>query len=332
MRFALLFCSAFVAALAVACSSSTATIGAGGDGGSGGGSGSGDDGGGGGGGSGTNIADGCAKQAAAFCAFSKKCSPLAYGIDFADDTQCETVIAKSCVYYTSVPDSTRSGDDAAACAAVFSAKTCTDNTQCASVPGKRPTGSACQYGGSCASGYCAIAGTGTCGICADYVALGASCSTTSPCDYTKGNYCGQSGKCIPYGKTNDACGTGLAVCGPGLICVQGKCGTGAALGDACPNGVPCDITTTGTCDSKTMKCTAATFLSAGAACGGATLSPYCAGGLCLPNASGMGNSCVADLPEGATCDPMAKTTARCLAYLTCNDSGKCGFPDDLGCK
>jgi len=81
-----------------------------------------------------------------------------------------------------------------------------------------------------------------------------------------------------------------------------------------------------------MKCTAITALPAGSACGTATLSSYCQGGICTANTSGMGSTCVAYLREGATCDPMAKTTPRCGIFLSCNGANKCGLPDDLGCK
>ncbi len=324
----------FVGVIAACSSTNTTVIPGGGDGGPGSGvDGGGGGGGEGGGGSGLSIAEGCAKQAVGFCASFKKCQAFGFGIDFADAAECETNLTTACIGSSAVPDSNRTGDDAAACGVLLGNRECSNGNGCAVVPGKRPTGAACQYSASCASGYCGVAAVGTCGICVDPVGLGATCSVTSPCDYTKNIYCGSGGKCIAYAAAGDACGmTGQPVCTYGLACVNKKCGVGGAVGDMCGSSVPCETNAATFCDSTAMKCTAATFLPPGSACGGAGLSNYCRGGLCSPNAGGMGSACVPNLPDGATCDPMAKTTGRCATFLSCNTNNKCGIAEDLACN
>ena len=292
------------------------------------GSGTGSDAGGSGGGS--TLEAGCAQQAAQICAHYKECLPTTFAILARDQADCEALFTRSCVYYGGVVDSQYTGNDAIACGKVYAATSCVGTISCAIVPGKRKTGAPCQWSASCASGYCAVAAAGTCGICVDTVAQGQACSTTSPCDRVNGMYCGPSNTCVPYGQAGADCGApSQPLCTLGLSCVAGKCGTGGQLGDACDAMHPCDFTKASTCDIQN-KCSAFPTGTSGDACGGTTKVSLCTGGSCVTDAGQSMGTCQNNLAEGAACDP--KVGPRCAFIYTCGSAGKCALPEDLGCN
>ncbi len=281
-------------------------------------------------GAGVSLADGCAKEATGFCAFMKKCNPIGFAVDFVSDADCEAADAKRCAFYSVVADANRSGDDAVACGAVYSAKSCTDSPRCAAT-GTRATGAACQFSASCQSGLCIAPGADQCGICADYAPNGSACGGIVPCDFTK-SYCDfASGKCTAYAGSGAPCIAGHTSCGPDLFCVNGTCAIGVAIGATCSAVAPCDFGSGAVCDGTTKMCTPVTLLPAGATCAGGAFDALCSAGGCVPNDGGP-RTCGPAPMEGAACDPKSMTTPRCASFLECNSTGKCGFPEDLACK
>jgi hypothetical protein len=278
-----------------------------------------------------SLAQGCTAYAAARCAYLKQCRPFDLRQFYDGDADCESWSAASCMFHSTVPDTTITGADQAACAAEYTSATCNALPSC-TFGGTRQAGATCQYMHSCASGGCSGYNT-KCGTCLDYALEGEACSSASLCDPSKNLFCGGAKKCVKLGALGEACGAaGQPYCSGSLVCVKGKCAIGAQVGQPCGSDTACDVRIPAVCDSTTRKCVAMTFPTAGARCGDNIQSSYCSYGECVPNATGSGKSCRSWLPEGAACDPTGKTGGTCRIYLRCSSQGKCSFPVDLACK
>ena len=265
------------------------------------GGGSGGEGGGGGGGDET-LATACANEAPESCALYQKCYPLNFELAFGTMDDCVTAESTLCNYDATYPDVGITAGVIRACTASLQGATCeayqTGNV-CPLIDGTRAAGAACEVGTQCTTGYCAGAGAGTCGICVELGDLGAACSVTEPCDYTKSIYCGQAQKCVAYGVAGAACGgTDDPACKSGLVCTNKACGQGAGAGESCSGDVPCDpLGTAQQCDQTTMKCVAYKVGDTGDPCGGTTGVVFCKTGSC--KITGSTGTCVADLALGA---------------------------------
>lgn len=166
-------------------------------------------------------------------------------------------------------------------------------------------GSPCASAAQCSGGLCSNTTSSSsselaCGTCASYVALGATCSTTLPCDPTTGAC--ENGKCAAYGSVGDAC-SAQAPCGVNLAC-----GTGGTCGAIPTNGQPC----TTYCQNP-YRCIGGTC-GTGVAENGACTTGECAEGL----------SCVAQVctkpvlaSSGQPCGLVQNEIVQCAAGFTC---------------
>lgn len=205
-----------------------------GGGGSAGGGGSGNSGGGGvvaggTGGSGVTISAeeaACDDWGQAYCSTLEGCGKLATLI-FGSPELCEEREKISCMFDFASPDSGKTAEWLGACAPAYKSAGCDalkrTPTACVVPAGQRRDRSACVDSGQCESGYCdQEAGAGVCGQCESLGTEGASCG-------------GMSG-----------------LCKQGLVCADGKCAVGAALGAYCEPGITCGYGLV--CNGLVMSC------------------------------------------------------------------------------
>lgn len=175
-------------------------------------------------------------------------------------------------------------------------------------------GDACNVGIQCDSGTCIYGSQNdVCGKCVATVGVGASCETD---ECTPPSYCDIDGtkKCINAPLEGGDCT--MSDCGGGFTCVGGKCVKPVASGAACttpksPADNPCQkgyACIDGKCG------TVAITQKTGEACD----PPHtnCIDGQCLDK------KCVANLKEGASCDPSQEIPPFCESPMVCI-GGKC---------
>lgn len=165
------------------------------------------------------------------------------------------------------------------------------------------------------------------------------CDTKSSCAPLGSGACGNI--CVRAGNLNEACGLycgdstpcyDVALCAPGLVCDDGTCAAGGAIGAACGGPTMHACGPNLTCQASTGTCAAR---AAGGPCLADTDCPalqFCDGATCAPRLA-IGASC-RDAPTGCaawtTCDQASGTCVSagavgepCAAYP--------GVPDYLTC-
>lgn len=253
----------------------------------------------------------CEATAADFCAFYLRCGRVIAE----DQARCEAYFLAACneLYEPRYVALERAGllelsaAGVEACRAHLSTVRCEEQLRdldgpCAAMwRGSSPAGSACGLDVEsfvCGSGTRCVLSLDLCGTCVAEVADG------------------------------EACGSGMATCGPVSECRGGRCSARARIGEACGSERSCLLGAR--CAEGT--CAAPQVVGAGEACDAARRCAYgasCVGGRCVAGGV-LGDGCSAAQPcavgrcaEGR-CAPLLPDGAACTASLECAD-GPCAM-------
>lgn len=237
------------------------------------------------------------------------------------------------------------------CVDSLNASSCALSGLSCTIRGSLTDGSPCASGAQCTGGVCTVAQPSTtsdisCGTCASYGAVGATCSATTPCDPSTGSCVNQ--KCTAFvpqggpcanGETcvnGSLCDTASKTCKPPPTkgdactgsclapykCISQLCADAVAEGGACPVGNECQSSLT--CDTNTHTCQTQTLATAGQACGFVNNAFV----QCATNLKCTNNVCLVLAPAGAACTP---GQGDCASSLSCVN-GACALPDYTICN
>lgn len=248
------------------------------------------------------------------------------------DDACDTLFAPY-VEDGSIELGTR--DDLAACFDALDALDCTTDdvrTIRACDPVVRGTvaeGDPCQVDAQCAGdAFCDTSAGGTCGVCAERKANGASCSGDD--DECAGRRCSAAGACRDVGQVGDGCNddddcAGALRCSPSTdLC---EVAPAWSVGDACqPNTSDCGFPGTDLfCDGSSNTCQQ--FADIGEACaGGVATCNFVKYEVCDENGTGLCRAPVTSA-EGGACNMFSGV--KCQDGLTCSQpftGGTCVDP------
>ena len=297
-------------------------------------------------------AQACADLAAVRCQKMQECNPQGIVNTYGDLATCESRQSATCVTNLSAPQTANTPGHTEDCSTALPATSCSDfelgNVPPACQPpvGPRDAGSPCAVSGQCATAYCLVPKTASCGTCAPSPVVGASCVN---------NACGPGLVCdaktlfceVPIG-AGGACDDNSA-CAPGLTCIgntntlDGKC---VALATAV--GASCDLTDGGTrCDGRLglycnvpqgRVCAQVANAAATFACGtidGGVID-CTAGAFCQKPGSARAGICVAPAADGTGCDesngPTCSTPSRCVLSSVGGTTGTCVTTDPATCN
>lgn len=278
----------------------------------------------------------------AYCVRLERCRPRLLRDEFGDVASCSKRFLPSFNDELQANGTTITTAQTDACAAKLDTTPCSVLTstiaECNFV-GTLAAGAPCGSGYQCQTGSCfratnASGVTAICGTCSARVAAGGDC-TTANCE--NGLSCVQ-GRCLAPAAEGAACNADSQPCATPLQCFGGTCVRPLAGGAPC-TPVESDKPDPHLCDSlhfcapskddpKVGTCTAVRHAPLGDSCGideraGELIA--CSGGGCT---SRSGGRCVADLAEGAACDP---TLGGCQVPLECLE-GRCAQPLIAGCR
>jgi hypothetical protein len=290
----------------------------------------------------------CSDSAKATCTRLDQCRKNGVVNAYGDLGTCISRMKANCVTALAAADTGNSPAAVEACAMAQPSGTCQDFLQgkpvpaCATAQGHRSNGAPCAFNAQCQSAFCAVPRGSLCGSCANLPVAGDPCTDVGNCGPNLD--CTPMKVCEPFVAGGGACDGQTLVCAPGQSCViaamqaMGTCQpAGKLAGDACDpkrqTAPGCDGTLGLFCAS-TLKCTAVTYVKAGAACGNMamnTVDNVCQTGTCV---AGMPSSCVALAKEGEACDTM--TGPGCMNPGRCVTSGggtagTCALPDPTQC-
>jgi hypothetical protein len=293
----------------------------------------------------------CADVAQARCQKMQECDPQGLANTYGELSACQTTQATTCLGNLAAPDTANTPEHTEACAQAVPGESCDDNqlgnvpTACLPPAGPRDAGSDCAVSGQCATAYCLVSKTTSCGVCAASPGLGDSCSNNS-CG--AGLLCDKvSLLCVAPVEASGACNDSSA-CAPALTCLGN---TGSALGTCVPLamlGASCDLADGGSrCDARfglycnteagkvcATVATAAASQSCGTVDGG--VIDCLADAFCQKPTDSAAGTCVAPAAEGATCDtatgPICATPARCVLDVSEGTTGVCHTTNPALCN
>ncbi|HLK35694.1 MAG TPA: hypothetical protein VKU41_03005 [Polyangiaceae bacterium] len=278
--------------------------------------------------------------AKALCAKYSACSAYLVAAQFGDMATCASTVKASVVNTLGAPGTGQTPGNAEACATKVAGISCDDAfghnlpSECQPAAGTLANGTACGDSSQCKSGYCNIAPTSTCGMCAAAPAAGASCMQDADCP--PGSTCNASGACVVFGRAGAQCDSAQQPCLPTLTCKNGSCATPDALGAACasdPNGASpygsCDQLAGALCDQSNM-CVKVTLVGAGQPCGllNGALTLCSANGGCVVPQNANSGVCQAAAAAGGSCDPA--NGPDCAPPGVCTN-GACAAPSASAC-
>ncbi len=294
----------------------------------------------------------CADVAAARCQKMQSCNPQGIVNTYGDLTTCEATQSATCVTNLAAPQTANTPSRTEECAQATPGETCSDfevgnlATPCMPPVGPRASGSPCAVSGQCATAFCLIEKTASCGVCAAAPAVGASCAN---------NGCGPGLVCD---SATQLCATPVAsggtcddssVCTPGLTCVvPASADAGTCVPLATSVGAHCDVTDGGArCDGRLgLYCNvpegrvcdhvgnaAATF-ACGTIDGG--VIDCTAGAFCQRPGTSRSGICIAPALEGKPCDtvngPTCIAPARCVLSSAGGTTGTCVTTNPAVCN
>lgn len=267
----------------------------------------------------------------------------------------------ACLQRLALPGQALTAAKLTACADALASASCRLGplTDCDSLLGAQPPGTACNDDGQCDTGRCerhafADGGVASCGTCQPTKFAGQPCGPTDHCargtdcaagscvaygtasdgracaqarDCAAGFGCDATGHCAKLGALNATC-TANSDCGDGLACLNGTCKAQLDPGAACVEG-QCKPGLV--CDQSQGKCLGFAWAAAGAKCGPAsTLELVCLLGSCVVSdlATGSG-TCPTVVDDGQPCARLDRTQT-CGAYASCLD-GACVLKEEV-CK
>jgi hypothetical protein len=285
----------------------------------------------------------CDESAHSYCAKLDECRHNGVAEAYGDSATCIARRNDSCLASMSSPDTGNTPLSIQDCARAEPNESCQDFLQnnpapaCLAPSGARNDGDPCLFGSECDSGFCAIAATDSCGICAQLPQVGDEC-VDQTCGYDLA--CTTNKQCAAWVGAGGGCDADDP-CAPGMTCVTaigdttGTCVPSVTVvGGACDprrqTGPSCDFNAGLYCNSTTAMCTPVVYVGAGEPCGEIGGDDhYCVGGATCR--SGM---CVQDAGDGAPCDtaagPSCLSPARCITNGG-STSGTCQLPDPDVC-
>jgi hypothetical protein len=255
--------------------------------------------------------------ATAFCTRLDRCRPRLVRDEFGDVATCRSRLFPDFNDELTSPGTTITTAQIDACTAKMGSTPCSVLTSAiveCNFAGTLAAGAPCGSGYQCQTGSCfrvtsSSGVTALCGTCSARVPLGGDC-TTANCE---GGLSCTNGRCIANGAEGAACNPDTQPCQAQLQCFNGACVRQLVAGAPCtpvrdgqPDPIFCDplfFCAPNKNDPNNGTCTAVRHSLLGDECGldeaaGQLLA--CAGASCT---SATGGRCVADLKEGATCDP-----------------------------
>jgi hypothetical protein len=284
----------------------------------------------------------------------QKCDP---GVQI--DPSLKTNFENVCDALGRAPGTNNLAGQIDACANQLSNSACGASVNC-KIAGSLPDGSACGTGVQCAGSLCDNTtqvpnSELTCGKCASYLAVGATCGTanTGQCDPAISACNG--GKCVALAQqgqdcTTTPCANGLTcdqtaktcqpppplptkgatcqfVCASPYKCIAQVCADAVQAGGACPTGLECASNLT--CNPQTKTCVQPTLAPAGQPCGFVNNQVVsCQSGLECKQGPNSQGTCVAPKLAGDAC---TVGQGECATFLFCIN-GTCGVPDYSVCK
>ena len=304
------------------------------------------------GGSNVTAEQACADVAAARCQKLQSCNPQGIINTYGDLATCQARQSETCITNLGAPQTANTPARTEECAQALPATSCPDfqlgNTPapCQPPAGPRDAGSPCSVSGQCATAFCLIEKTASCGTCAPAPGVGASCAN---------NGCGPGLLCdsatqlcaapVPGGGGCD----NSSVCTPGFTCIApAGAGGGTCVPLATTVGAYCDVADGGTrCDSRLgLYCnvpegrvcdrvaTAAATFACGNIDGG--VIDCTAGAFCQRGSGTREGICVAPAGEDAGCDttrgPTCSTPARCVLNSAATSTGTCITTNPAACN
>jgi len=304
------------------------------------------------GGSTVTVAQACADVAAARCQKMQGCNPQGVINAYGDVATCQSRMSETCITNLGAPQTANTPSRTEECAQALSGTSCPDyelgNTPsvCQPPSGPRDAGSPCSVSAQCATAFCLVEKTASCGTCASAPVVGASCAN---------NGCGPGLVCdsatqlcaapVPSGGACDD----NSVCTPGLACIASSgADGGTCVPQATTVGAYCDVTDGGMrCDGRQglycnfpagRICERIANASATFACGiidGGVID-CSAGAFCQRTGNSKNGICVAPAPEGGSCDtangPTCSTPARCVLAAAGGTTGTCMTTDPTVCN
>ncbi len=285
----------------------------------------------------------CSDIATARCVQLMTCSSADLAKRWPDLATCEAREKLACTDALGAPATASTPSTVDACSSALATQTCdaalsgvAPPTACLTQAGPAANGAACAFAAQCASAFCSIATSSSCGVCATSPVAGDSCAAQS-CGQTL--VCSSAMVCVAPVALAGSCSKSMP-CGVGLSCVgsttttNGTCmAEGATAGVTCDprrmTGAACNAADGLTCDTATNTCVTQPLAQAGQPCGliGTTVTACGGGATCEGTASS--SVCVAAAVDGAACDavngPACEFPARCVANT-------CQLPGAMACK
>jgi hypothetical protein len=293
----------------------------------------------------------CTDLAQQRCQKMQDCNPQGVLNTYGDLAGCQSTQASTCETSLSAPETANTPDHTEACAQALPNVSC-DDYQLGNVPapcqppvGPRDAGSACSFSGQCATAYCLVPKTETCGTCAATPGLGDSCAN---------NACGPgflcdslSMLCVAPVDASGPCNS-TSACAPGLTCLGN---TATSLGTCTPLatvGASCDLADGGSrCDGRFglycnteagRVCAEVATASATQPCGtiDGGVTDCLAGSFCQKSPGSNAGTCVAPAAEGGACDtvngPTCAAPARCVLAAEGATTGLCHTNNPATCN
>ncbi len=269
-----------------------------------------------------------------FCSRYDTCSSFFLKYVFGDVTKCKERLKISCLSHFGATGSGFTPGKVVTCGKSYATKSCLDmfdgklTTEC-SIPGPVINGKACGSNAQCASGFCALEVSSTCGACAPPPAAGTAC-LKGQC--AEGMDC-VSGLCQVPGRLGDACSTSKP-CGASFSCFGGKCVTPGKGGEACDasqiSAKDCSVIDGLYCDPSTSLCKFYALAKPGESCGALTAYTACSSsGFCKIASGSTTGTCMSSAGDGASCDDT--TGPKCMSPAYCLSS-VCRLSDPSSCK
>jgi hypothetical protein len=300
---------------------------------------------------GVTATQACSDWATARCARWDACSNATYvNLHYGSQAACVAASEQTCATALAATATASTPAYFEACSVATTNESCADvfgenpPAACAPLAGPGAAGTACFAAAQCASAYCAVPDSATCGTCAAVPAAGAACGTDADCGSRGGLVCSELGICVALGAATGSCDKDHP-CGPDLSCVgadakTSKAGTcqaavsmaGASCDATQATGPGCDATLQLRCDAATSKCVAASLVASGTCgdLGGGVIGKCEADGTCvLPEADAGSDGGDAGVATTGTCLAAAAMGSPCdsASGPACAPPGKCASAD-----
>lgn len=308
---------------------------------------------------GTTAATACTLLGEARCMALDQCSGgMATTARWGGPSVCKARIDAQCLQDLAATGTGATPATVVACASALGNQSCADvlandtPEECAPVSGSLANFSPCFASGQCQSSFCELEPNAACGLCKPVPEAGAPCANTAECGDR--NALGCVGMvCQRFLEAGAPCASAVSICSPGYACTRNPdAGAGVDAGGNCKLE---GTTVNAACDSSSNerptcnltyglqclsnKCTAATYVDAGEACGTeltSGLARCAASGTCVDGGVTTPKSgvCLAAAADNGPCDtavgPGCLPQARCV--IEAGTRGTCLTLDNGTCE